>query len=167
MAERDEDELERRFAEARARPPAVDATFLARLMADAARVSAEAGGAPLPAGASVPRDPLPQGRVAGGAPSSAAAMAARDPLSQGGGAGAVSGPRPAARPPGPRRRGAGARLWAGLGGWPGVSGLLAATVAGLWIGFALPESVRGLAAPAGSEETLDLLAAADGYFEDS
>lgn len=157
MAERDEDELERRFAEARTRPPAVDAAFLARLMADAARVSAEAGGAPMP------RDPLPQGR----APSSVGVGAARDPLPQGGGAGSVSGPRLPSRPPVARRRGAGARLWAGLGGWPGVSGLLAATVAGLWIGFALPESVRGLAAPAGSEETLDLLAAADGYFEDS
>ncbi|MEM9708421.1 MAG: dihydroorotate dehydrogenase [Pseudomonadota bacterium] len=33
----------------------------------------------------------------------------------------------------------------GIGGWPGVAGLATVTMAGLWIGVALPETVGDLA----------------------
>lgn len=92
--------------------------------------------------------------AAGAAPSAGGAVgmaAARPP------ARAVAGRSP------PRRRGA-ARLVAGLGGWRGISGLVAAGLAGLWIGLVLPDSVRRIAPAAGTDETLDLFAAADGYF---
>lgn len=42
------------------------------------------------------------------------------------------------------RRSLGAVLLAVLGGWGGVSGLAAATMAGLWIGVAPPASLDGL-----------------------
>ena len=43
----------------------------------------------------------------------------------------AAGGRPAAAQP----RGFWAALWSGLGGWPAVGGLAAATVAGIWIGY--------------------------------
>jgi hypothetical protein len=44
-----------------------------------------------------------------------------------------------------------------LGGWPAVSGLAAATVAGIWIGVAPPSSVQDLTASLmGDEVTVDL-----------
>lgn len=53
----------------------------------------------------------------------------------------------AARHPAPETPGTG--FWAGLvaavGGWPGLGGLAAATVAGLWIGIAPPSGLSGLA----------------------
>lgn len=53
-------------------------------------------------------------------------------------------------------RPAGASLWArlldGLGGWPAVSGLAAATVAGVWIGVAPPASVADVTANFFGEE---------------
>lgn len=65
--------------------------------------------------------------------------------------------RPRAEPP-PRRR-----WFALLGGWQGVTGLATATVAGLWLGIAMPEAVRGLAAQAlpdtAENTTIDLMAA--------
>lgn len=39
-----------------------------------------------------------------------------------------------------------ARMLDALGGWPAVSGLAAATVAGVWIGVAPPASVEDMAA---------------------
>ena len=39
------------------------------------------------------------------------------------------------------------RLLETLGGWPAVSGLAAATVAGVWIGVAPPSSVEAVTAP--------------------
>lgn len=75
---------------------------------------------------------------------------------------------PAARPAVKRsplaKRRDGRRLIAGLGGWRAVSGLAAAAVVGLWIGLALPDSMRDFAPTVGAAETLDLFAAADGYF---
>jgi hypothetical protein len=48
---------------------------------------------------------------------------------------------------GPRRTGR-ARARDALGGWPAMAGLAAATLAGLWIGAALPARVTGPDAPA-------------------
>lgn len=45
------------------------------------------------------------------------------------------------RPRQVRRQG----LFAGLGGWPALTGLVTATVAGIWIGFAQPGPVGGIA----------------------
>lgn len=54
---------------------------------------------------------------------------------------------PRAATPAPRRnRSAG--LLSLLGGWRGFSGLATATLAGLWIGIAMPETVQALAAAA-------------------
>jgi hypothetical protein len=39
-----------------------------------------------------------------------------------------------------------ARLFDMLGGWPAVSGLAAATVAGIWVGVAPPASVESITA---------------------
>lgn len=51
-------------------------------------------------------------------------------------------PAPVARPAAPRRGG-----WMGLlGGWPALSGMAAATVAGFWIGVAPPAGLTTLAA---------------------
>jgi hypothetical protein len=51
------------------------------------------------------------------------------------------------------------RVFDMLGGWPAVSGLAAATVAGLWIGMAPPASVEALAASLiGSEISVGLYA---------
>lgn len=55
------------------------------------------------------------------------------------------------------------RWFALLGGWQGITGLATATVAGLWLGIAMPDAVRGLAAQALPEAaestTIDLMAA--------
>ncbi|MBV1867384.1 MAG: hypothetical protein KUG69_05700 [Marinosulfonomonas sp.] len=47
-------------------------------------------------------------------------------------------------------RGAGlfARFVSLIGGWPTAAGLATATVAGIWIGYAVPETVDGLAGSA-------------------
>ncbi len=44
----------------------------------------------------------------------------------------------------PRRRGFIAGLLAGIGGWPAIAGLATATVAGVWIGYASPETLDGI-----------------------
>ena len=50
-----------------------------------------------------------------------------------------------------------ARILDALGGWPAVSGLAAATVAGVWIGVAPPSSVQDLTASlVGDEVSVDL-----------
>jgi len=46
--------------------------------------------------------------------------------------------------PQPRRRGLLAGLLAGIGGWPAIAGLATATVAGVWIGYASPETLDGI-----------------------
>ena len=48
--------------------------------------------------------------------------------------------------PRPAQRGLWARMLDALGGWPAVSGLAAATVAGFWIGVAPPTPVAELTA---------------------
>jgi hypothetical protein len=51
------------------------------------------------------------------------------------------------------------RILDALGGWPAVSGLAAATVAGIWIGVAPPTSVQDLTASLlGDEVSVDLFA---------
>ncbi len=51
------------------------------------------------------------------------------------------------------------RILDALGGWPAVSGLAAATVAGVWIGVAPPSSVQDLTASlVGDEISIDLFA---------
>lgn len=51
-----------------------------------------------------------------------------------------------------------ARLMEAIGGWPAVSGLAAATVAGVWIGVAPPSSVEGFTAGLiGDEVSVSLL----------
>lgn len=59
---------------------------------------------------------------------------------------------------------AGAGLWArmldAIGGWPAVSGLAAATVAGIWVGVAPPSGVEDLtAAMIGDEVSISLFSA--------
>ena len=55
------------------------------------------------------------------------------------------------------RQGVFARLLENLGGWPAVSGLAAAGVAGLWVGLVPPAGVEDLAASAiGATETVPL-----------
>jgi len=50
-----------------------------------------------------------------------------------------------------------ARMMDAIGGWPAVSGLAAATIAGIWIGIAPPSSVQDLAATmAGDEVSISL-----------
>ena len=53
------------------------------------------------------------------------------------------------------------RLRDGLGGWPAVSGLAAATVAGIWIGVAPPASVADVTATFFGEELTVPLVASD------
>lgn len=47
------------------------------------------------------------------------------------------------------RAGLWARIRQGLGGWPAMTGLAAAGLAGVWIGLALPEVLPGLEPTAG------------------
>lgn len=47
------------------------------------------------------------------------------------------------RAPAPAR-GLLARILEGLGGWPAMAGLATATVAGVWLGFAAPDSLNAL-----------------------
>jgi hypothetical protein len=54
--------------------------------------------------------------------------------------------QPVAGAPDVVRPGLGARLLDMIGGWPAVSGLAAATVAGIWVGVAPPSSVEDLTA---------------------
>jgi hypothetical protein len=63
----------------------------------------------------------------------------------------------------PKQAAAPSGLWTqmldALGGWPAVSGLAAATVAGVWIGVAPPSSVQDLTATlVGDEVIVDLFA---------
>ncbi|MGR3342323.1 MAG: hypothetical protein ACU0DI_03715 [Paracoccaceae bacterium] len=51
-------------------------------------------------------------------------------------------PKPA---PQPRRRGILGGLLAAIGGWPAMAGLATATVAGVWIGYASPDTLDGIA----------------------
>jgi len=66
---------------------------------------------------------------------------------------------PAPRAP---RRGLIAAVIGGLGGWPAVAGMVTATVAGVWFGFAAPDQVNTLAGgllwsdTAGSATSYDL-----------
>jgi len=46
--------------------------------------------------------------------------------------------------PQPLRRGIMAGLLAGIGGWPAMAGLATATVAGVWIGYASPDTLDGI-----------------------
>lgn len=70
----------------------------------------------------------------------------------------------------PTRRGLFAGVIAALGGWPAVAGMVTATIAGVWIGFASPEQLNTLAGgvllPAGdaalSYELEDMLPADGG-----
>ncbi len=43
------------------------------------------------------------------------------------------------------RRSLWARVVSGLGGWPAVAGMVTATIAGVWIGFASPDQLNTLA----------------------
>lgn len=47
--------------------------------------------------------------------------------------------------PAPRRRGMVEALLAALGGWPAVAGMVTATLASVWFGFAAPDQVNTLA----------------------
>lgn len=49
-----------------------------------------------------------------------------------------------AQPPAPAR-GLVARILDGLGGWPAMAGMATATLAGVWLGFAAPDSLNALA----------------------
>jgi len=51
--------------------------------------------------------------------------------------------QPVARRPVPRS-GLWTRIAQGLGGWPGLTGLGAAALAGLWIGLAMPATLPGI-----------------------
>ncbi|MBI1416273.1 MAG: hypothetical protein GC146_03535 [Limimaricola sp.] len=67
---------------------------------------------------------------------------------------------PAARVAPPR--GLWALLAAVIGGWPTLGGLVAATMAGFWIGFAPPASLSGLTASVmGETVSVSVLAADD------
>jgi len=64
----------------------------------------------------------------------------------------------------PARPGWLAALIATLGGWPAVAGLATATVAGIWIGYAAPDTLNQLTdgyLAVGSYEFGDLLPAVD------
>ncbi|MCI2398606.1 dihydroorotate dehydrogenase [Aliiroseovarius subalbicans] len=54
-----------------------------------------------------------------------------------------SKPRPIARPA--QRRSLLAGLIAAIGGWPALAGMATATVAGVWLGFAQPDTLNALA----------------------
>ena len=59
-------------------------------------------------------------------------------------------------------------IWAqfmdAIGGWPAVSGLAAATVAGIWIGVAPPSSVEDITASfMGDEVSVDLFSSDFGF----
>jgi hypothetical protein len=57
------------------------------------------------------------------------------------------------------RPGVVARILDAIGGWPAVSGLAMATVAGIWVGVAPPASVQDMtAAMMGDELSIDLFA---------
>lgn len=63
------------------------------------------------------------------------------------------------------RPGLWARLSDTLGGWPAISGLAAATVAGVWIGIAPPDSVENLAASVIGDAVTVPLFSADAVFD--
>lgn len=65
----------------------------------------------------------------------------------------------------PRRQGLWARLSDSLGGWPALGGLAAATVAGVWIGIAPPDSVENLAASVIGDAVTVPLFSADAMFD--
>ncbi len=44
-----------------------------------------------------------------------------------------------------RRPGLWAGIFAGIGGWPALAGMTTATMAGIWIGFAAPDTLDALA----------------------
>lgn len=59
-------------------------------------------------------------------------------------------------------RGLWALLAAAIGGWPALGGLVAATMAGFWIGFAPPAGLSGLTASVmGETVSVSVLAADD------
>lgn len=83
---------------------------------------------------------------------------------------AMPGMRPAMTAPGVARRPAGGLrgLFAALGGWGGVGGLVSATVAGVWIGFAdlgTGIGISSLTAASGTNAatTVELLPGADAF----
>ncbi|WP_421703995.1 dihydroorotate dehydrogenase [Aliiroseovarius sp.] len=53
-------------------------------------------------------------------------------------------PAPLARPATPARRGFLVGLLAAVGGWPSVATMATATVAGIWLGFAQPDTLSNL-----------------------
>lgn len=63
------------------------------------------------------------------------------------------------------QRGLWPRLMEVIGGWPAVSGLAAATIAGIWVGVAPPSSVQDLAATLAGDEVSISLFATDLMFE--
>lgn len=66
----------------------------------------------------------------------------------------------------PSRAGLWLRLMDALGGWPAVSGLAAATVAGVWIGIAPPSSIEDLTAGLlGDEVSVSLMSTSLGFDE--
>ncbi len=67
---------------------------------------------------------------------------------------AASVPRDAPLPERAPRRGAFAQILDGIGGWPSIAGLVTATAAGLWFGFADPYGlVAGTTATTGFDVT--------------
>lgn len=58
--------------------------------------------------------------------------------------------------PGRRRTGPFAAVVAALGGWPSAAGLAAASVAGLFIGYAAPEAVSFAGSGASAYDLIDL-----------
>lgn len=63
---------------------------------------------------------------------------------------------PPAAPPGAQEPGFFATLWAGLGGGAGLTGLITATLAGLWIGLSPPQVVDSVTASVlGTSDLLD------------
>jgi hypothetical protein len=74
-------------------------------------------------------------------------------------------PAPMAHAPKGMRVGFLAALAAALGGWPVISGLTAATVAGVWIGFSPPQSLDTIANDlwGGSDITVPFLELSDPF----
>jgi len=58
-----------------------------------------------------------------------------------------------------------ARMMDAIGGWPAVSGLAAATIAGVWVGVAPPSSVEDLTATIVGDEVSISLFATDLVFD--
>ncbi|WP_375255807.1 hypothetical protein [Yoonia sp.] len=65
----------------------------------------------------------------------------------------------------PEKTGLWARMLDALGGWPAVSGLTAATVAGIWVGVAPPMAIEDLTASVIGDEVSVSFYASDLGFE--